>query len=295
MLLRDLFESPIADFHHIGNFDKPSSFKHSQDRKLVTAPKALEKIRGMWKYPEETMFNIIFINHPDIAGKQPTATHSGPLQEVGIVDIDWLEDNMPRVWPQLEKMLNHDQVNVIYTNNSGSERVPMTGWIMAHRLGHGLQADQRGAMFGQKGSAESHYMGVAMKEVERAFKEVMTRYGIPYPDYGGWGRRDQFLPQNGGLLGFIRNFCTFRSARESNVRNPFEVTYECFAQYMMSGKVTFNDIPQGFKYGNRYYRFRGDEGDYHQFNARMKDELATDLQDYFQTVLQSLEGKIIVM
>lgn len=294
MLLRDLFESPISDFHHIGNFDKPSSFRHAQDRKLVTAPKALEKIRGMWKYPEETMFNVIFINHPDIAGKQPTATHSGPLQEVGIVDVDWLEDNMPRVWPELQPMLNHDQVNVIYTNNSGSERVPMTGWIMAHRLGHGLYADQRMAGWGKEGSAETYYMGMAFKEVERALHEVMSRYGIGYPDHGFYGAR-KFIPQNGALLGFIRNFCTFRSARDSNVRNPFEIVYECMAQYMMTGRIRFNDIPKGYRYGNSYYRFRGDEGDYHQFNARMKDELANDLQDFFTTTLQYCEGKIIVM
>lgn len=285
MLLRDLFESPIADFNHIGDFDKTSSFKHAQDRKLVTNPKALEKIRGMWKYPEESMFNIVFINHPDIAGKQPSATHGGPLQEVGIVNHEWLEDNMPRIWPELEPMLHSDQINVIYTNNSGSERIPLTGWIMAHRLAHGFQASNRG--WG-KSPAECYYFKEAVDEMEKAFKKAMESYGIP----SGYG---SMLPMNGPLLGFIRNFCTFRSARESNVRNPFEVIYECFAQYMMTGKVRFNDIPKGFKYGNSYYRFRGDDEDYDHMNMMLKQDLSYQLGEYFETTLGYLEGKIIVM
>lgn len=65
MDLKSLFETPISDINHIGNFDNnyPLGFDE-MDRKLITItnPKAIQKTKLKWKYPKDHNTNIIFIN-----------------------------------------------------------------------------------------------------------------------------------------------------------------------------------------------------------------------------------------
>lgn len=276
MDLRDLFESPIADFHHIGDFTKNSSFR-AQDRKLVTAPKALTKIKAQWRFPEETEFNIIFVNSPD-ARKH---------MEIGIVTIDWLHENMPRDFEQIEAALDHDAANIIFTNNNGAERVPMTGWVMAHRVGHALEATTRR---GSKDGA-GWYMTEAMKEFRVTVDDILSDwYGIR--SKGRWLGN---FPPNGPWLGFLREVCTFKSARENNIRNPFEVPLECLAQYMFAGEIKFNPVPKRFKYGPRWYGCNAkDEREIDYLNQRMED-LGSTMRDYYETALNYCDGKIFLM
>ena len=277
MDLRDLFEAPISDFHHIGDFTRNSSFKQ-QDRKLVTAPKALTKMKAQWRFPEEVDFNIIFVNSAD-ARKH---------MEVGIVTLDWLHQNMPRDVDQIEAALDNDKANIIFTNNNGDQRVPMTGWIMAHRVGHALEATTRR---GSKDGA-GFYMTEAMREFSNTITDIMEDwYGIRSKKIGfGAG-----FPQNGPWLGFLREVCTFKSARENNIRNPFEVPLECLAQYMFTGDVKFNPVPKRFKYGPSWYSCNAkDESDYDYLNQRMEG-MAEMMRSYYETALQYCEGKIFLM
>jgi hypothetical protein len=275
MDLRDLFEAPISDFHHIGDFTKNSSFK-AQDRKLVTAPKALTKIKAQWRYPEETEFNIIFVNSAD-ARKH---------MEVGIVTIDWLHENMPRDFAMIEDALDNDKANIIFTNNNGAERVPMTGWVMAHRVGHALEATTRR---GSKDGA-GWYMTEAMKEFRLTITDILG-------DWYGIRTKGRFLndfPQNGPWLGFLREVCTFKSARENNIRNPFEVPLECLAQYMFTGEVKFNPVPKRFKYGPSWYGCNAKPDEYDYLNQRMED-MGFMMRDYYETALSYCDGKIFLM
>ena len=36
-----------------------------------------------------------------------------------------------------------DVITVVFTNNTGDRRLPLTPWIMAHRIGHAVQATGR--------------------------------------------------------------------------------------------------------------------------------------------------------
>jgi hypothetical protein len=283
MYLRDLFEAPISDISHIGNWEKNSSYRE-QDRKLLTSPKAVAKIKSMWKYPRETMFNIILINHPD-ANKHT---------EVGQIDHDWLEKNMPRVFPQIEPLLKDDEINILYTNNKGAERVPMTGWIMAHRLGHALYA------YHSRGKGAGYYFNEAHQDFERTTLMVLKHYGIAGAREYGWGtttRSSSRLDVNGPTLGFLREVCTFKSARDHNIRNPYEVTHECLAQYMLTGKIVFKNIPKHFKYGNSYYGFRKNPNapEAYEYMNVAYQSLADMMVENFENALVHSEGMILVM
>jgi len=273
MKASDLFEMPIARISHLGDFNKSSSFKDPKDRRLLTNPKALKKITGMWKFPEETMFNIILVNHPD----------GGKHTEVGEVSHDWCETNMPRIWAELEPLLDDSQVNVIFTNNKGDERVPLTGWIMAHRLGHCLLARQV-----QK---PSYYMQEAMETFSRYVNDALEYYGIPFPHTKEWYK----WPRNGPSLGFLHEICTFRAAREKNIRNPAEVPLELLAQYMVTGRVRFNEFPKHFRYGNKSFGFRGTEEERKEASRMFGNDLAYELDSFYSTALNYAEGHIFVM
>jgi hypothetical protein len=295
MNLRDLFEAPISDISHVGNWEKNSSFRDPRDRKLLQNPKAITKIKGMWKFPEETNVNIILVNSPD----------ANKWTEEGLVTPDWIETNMPRDWPQIEPLLRDDEVNVIYTNNKGSERVPLTGWIMAHRFAHALWAT---ANRGSGNSSAGYYFKEALEEFNSAMRDVMDRYGIRnHPvsrnmdymrdsysyyrtDYGtGYNSLTNVMP----LRAFCHMVGTFRSAREKNIRNPVEFLLELFAQYTFTGKMTLNDPPRSFKYGHNYYSLRSEEDQ--QYIERRMEAMTHTLRDYFDSAVGYSDGAIFVM
>ena len=282
MKIDELFEAPIADISYIGDWNKTSSFKHAQDRKLLTNPKAVAKIKSMWKYPEESMFNVILVNHPN-ANKSET-------REVGSVSIEWFYDNMKKIAPEIEKLIRQDQVNIVYTNNNGSERVPMTGWIMAHRLGHAFMADIRPVSGGK--SNGSYYFKEAADEFENQITKLAEFYGIrSSSSYRG----KAVLPFNGPVQGLLREICTFKSAREHNLRNPFEAVYEYLAQYMLTGQVKFNPAPSRFRYGPSLYSFRRDEDADLDYANMILSDLAYQLKEYYETAIGYSEGEIFVM
>ncbi len=287
MKMHELFEAPISDISHVGNWEKNSSYG-TQDRALLNNPKAVQKIKSMWKYPQESMFNVILVNHAD------ARLHS----EIGIVTPEWLAKEMPRVWPDIQPLIKANEINIIFTGNSADQRVPMTGWVMAHRFGHAMEANHRrntpsrswGGMGTDPSKGQKTYLfGEAYNTFIRVMMEIMEAYGMGQPPAYSYSR----LPTNGPLRGFLHAVCTFRAARESNIRNPLEVLFECLAQYMLTGKVRFNPAPKGFRYGRNYYAVRDE--DYQQHAQNELDGLAYMLEEYFEHAIGNLEGQILVM
>ncbi len=275
MDIRSLFEMPIQKLELVGDFSRASSFRHADDRKLLTNPKAVKKIKGMWKFPEETDYNIIVVNHPD--GRK--------WSEVGEVQTEWLRENMPRVWDQIDPFLDMHSVNIIYTNNSAGERVPMTGWIMAHRFGHALSA---------RLASKSYFMKEAYDTFDRYFEDILSDYRLPFKiDL----KRGFFTneKQNRPALGLFREICTFRSAREHNIRNCAEVVLELFAQYVITGGIKFNPLPHSFKFGNRYYSMKDIDENWENLNHMLQHDVPYELDQFFSSAISHAKGCIFVM
>jgi hypothetical protein len=264
----ELTEAPIADITHVGNWEKNSSFRDPRDRKLLTSVKALDKIKTMWKYPEDEDYNIILLNHPE----------GHRYQEMGFTDIERLPGMFGKTWDQIEPMIKDDQINIIYTNNSGSERVPMTGWIMAHRMGHALYA----------GRGRSYYMEEACQTLFRYLKDYTEEYGFHL------GNQSTAFTKKGPLMALLYEVCTFKGARERNMRNVYEVFFDLFAQYIFRGKLIFNPLPRSFRYGNTTYSYQGDDLDFQHWNNSM-DDLNYELSSMFDTAIRYSVGKVLVM
>ncbi len=273
----ELTEAPIADISHIGNWEKNSSYG-TQDRKLLTAPKAVAKIKAMWKYPEDVDFNILLINNAEARN----------WFEEGIVERDKLATMFPKTIAEIEPLIRSDQVNILYTNNKGAERVPMTGWIMAHRYGHALM---RGG--------KSHYFVEAHQVLDRYLTDLMEAYGVRSNSSqsrfsSGYQSKTPTL-ENPITIKLAQEIFTFRAAREKNLRNPHEALHELLAQFMITGKIGINPLPRQFKWKNGFYRYQLSDEDYKQDCHTIEHDLTYELQSYFETAMHYSVGKILVM
>lgn len=257
-----LTEAPISDISHVGNWEKNSSFRDKNDRKLLTSVKALANIKKMWKYPQDENFNIILVNNAD--ANQHT--------ELGIVEMDRLPVMFPRSWDVIEPYIKPDEVNIIFTNNKGAERVPMTGWIMAHRYGHALMRN-------------SYYMKETVPIFLRYLTDILANYGVKISNND--------LLKNGPHTALLYSICTFRSARNRELRTPFEALYELFAQYIFSGKLVFNPLPASFLYHRQTYRYQEDDRD--TWGQYVLDDMNDELVSHFDTAMRYSVGKVLVM
>lgn len=275
-----LDEMPVQHFQTVGDFSKSSSFRHPEDMKLVNNPKAVQKIHK--KFAASNLdFNFYFVNDKEVR------QHS----EVGMVDEKWLEANMPKAWSQISPSISENSINVIFTNNRGDERYPMTAWIIAHRLGHALRTDRTGNSFRTHWSFED-----LSKVFERNAERILAIFRVQKKS-GAWGG----VIQGGDYTKFARNLFhaigTMKSARDANLRNPYEFLYEMIAQHIFTGHVTFNKIEGGIHshtaWGHRQQRYpshdRRDELD------EAIEDFENEMNSYIEQLLHSCVGCVFVM
>lgn len=268
-----LSEAPIADIQMVGDWNKSSSFRHKDDRGILNSPKGVEKIKRLWQNTKQD-YNMMMVNSPE----------AGRHKEVGEVNMAWLEENMPNTLPQLD--LRDDAINVIFTNNSAAERVPMTAWTMAHRLGH--------AFWAHKGRVDGY------QEIRKYLLFVMGKIAAQYTPsirddtYRGTEINTKSPEHDKILVALYSEVGTMKSARDRNIRNEFEFLHELFAQFIITGKVEFNTLPDMIKVGRGYLPFRGTEMDREIYDGEL-EMLAEYLTENFEEVLHGQVGRIFVM
>jgi hypothetical protein len=124
-----LLEAPIRDLEVIGTpMDKAGGGFSKQDRKLLSSPKAIEKIRSRW---EKTpyVFDIFLLKVPQL--NKPEFREIGSVSEKFMRQFEEITgDNVPN---------DPSAITILFNGNYGAEKVPMTAWIMAHRVGHAIR------------------------------------------------------------------------------------------------------------------------------------------------------------
>ena len=94
---------------------------------------------------------------------------------------------------------------------------------------------------------------------------------------------------------------TQRSSRSGQILRPYEFLYEIFAQYLGTGKITFNPLPANLTYGRKAFgnptKFMNIRPEYRDELSRKEaaDRLAYDMEIMFDSVLSGSVGKILVM
>lgn len=269
-------EMAIANYRTVGNFDKRSSISSKVDRDLVTHPKAIEKIKRQWQKTEHD-FDIYVINDPRV--------NKPEFREIGVVEPTFVYTNM-RLTPE-EIPLNSDNISILFTNNVAAEKVPLTGWTMAHRLGHAFAASRR------------HPVGEAWREFVSHLREIVD--GIMREVYGidtsaRWANQgaEKMLKYVAQSLG------SMKAARDMNLRSWNEFAYELLAQYLITGHIKLNPLPDSIVTGmggwgrkqTSHVRDRGAQGTYNNHDL---EYFAHGFESWLDNVLNSAVGSVLVM
>ena len=266
-------EAPIDDFKLIGDFSKAKSFRDKRDRTLLTNPRSVERIKKKFSN-SDILFDFYFVN----------TTQARNFAEVGKVDLEWVTKNLGEdVSSQISDTKAKDSIAVIFTNNSGSERLPMTPWIIGHRIGH--------AAARTKGGRDNYYYLQVSNDIISAMKELGQFYSF---NVGSTSERNIWMNRKDQL--FIKNMFqaigTFRSAREKILRDWFEGLNELIAQYLTTGKIAFNKAPSSLRVGrSTYYLKQNMQDDANELIEMLARDLTYSIESMFGTMI----GGIYVM
>lgn len=245
------------------------------DRRLVTSPGGVQKFTKLWANTEHD-FEFYLVNTP---GAIKHAEH-------GEVDLMWLSQNIP----ELKNFhAAEDAINIIFVGNNGDEKVHFSAWTAAHRFGHSLARSKVSQwqefvrdFQGRMESILRNYYGV---KPGRAF------YGGSFPDQ----------PTEKLLGRLATNMGTMRSARQNNLRNFNEFSYEILAQYLITkNKVQFNGKAERML-ATKFAWGRPSGGAYMKHDAD-KEELEYEIHsmaeycnDMLNEVMLEATGRIFVM
>lgn len=270
-------EAPLTDYVPM-HMDQGRRF-NPVDRRLVTHPTTQTKaIRFFNQSPFK--FRLFFNGAPGLRKYQESGAYS--------------PEDIKNIFPQeADKILNNyqDSINVIFVGNFGADKVIMTPWIMAHRLGHAIQVTTRNEGTNTWTDAETYFF----KQINYILQNF---YNLPiqYENLSSviWGYRPQYTA-------LFNKIGTQKSSRENKINRPYEFFYELFAQYIKDGKVTLNPFPSVLGYGKRAWgtpsRYLVMRNDLRNIESRqeLSDDIAINLAAHFREALNSAVGKIYIM
>lgn len=257
--------------------------------KIFISSKAIEKIKGQWS-GTQNIFDVYLLNVPKL--------NKAEYREYGVVDpggeiAQAIEQAIGEPMPN-----RPDAITILFNGNYGAEKVPMTGWIMAHRLGHAIRRSQ----------AWENYV----KEVNYVFQEILEYYynirnifvrayrdrtlgdnaiePAPYPK----GRDETQI-----LLRLIEQLMIFKSAREKKINRYYEVYYEMLAQYLLTGNIKFSPLPMNLvirnePFGRKGYKQSVGEDALEELNE-MLPGFAEGIEARLKAALDGAVGKTFLM
>lgn len=206
MRYHELTEAPIVDYQIVGDdtnsFDKP-------DTKLIRSDKAKARmIRVFEKTPHR--FVVIFAPDPNIDHDDQEVGDALERASAGIHDEYILSNGM-------KVMGEAGVIKVIMLGNiSPVNKMPMTPWTLAHKIGHSFQDDTEGLS-----------------------RDILDQIDVVDGLTGSTPKYGKFQPDI--THDNIMKGLTMRSARSDMDLSPFEVFPELIAQYLITGQVTIRD------------------------------------------------------
>lgn len=219
----DLIESPVEEavrditFH---GSTEPASL-NSDDIGIVNSPKGRTKIIDAFqKAPID--IRLAFINHsrqfsdPDGVASPLRAFTGGYMQNADPASGHMTSGEIKRIFG-VDIPDDPDALTAVFAFNEGDGRRPFTPWMVAHRLGHLI--NERGR------SMDGGIFTASMRTLNQV-----------------WNDLDYDARHTVSLDHILHEIGTFKSARDGTVRSVGEFVLECFAQFLISGKVTFKQI-----------------------------------------------------
>jgi hypothetical protein len=245
MRYHELVEMPLS-ITPLSDMGGDSSFR-PDDVRLVQNKKALEKIHRLWQSSvcDVNLYLVDLKIDPTSALSIAIGGDYDGRQGV-LASLSFLE-GMIEPKPQ--------NIGVIFTQNEGSARKPLTGWIIAHRMYHAFQNGRSGPFHNAVSSGAYRLSG----EASAALARTLSRLGGVF-----WDENPKSLAC---MIG------TSKSCRDGTLNSQFELLPECFAQYMLRGAVRLNHIDE----------------------HRIVEEFEQELNEIFATLINTAKGSIYAL
>lgn len=216
----EITESPIGDIYTHGDFFKSGSIR--QDDLSLATKKRQDKIkRVLEKAP--VLIDLHFVNLPEMIDIQK---HVGPTLYSQVNNIGFLSKEQIKQKYNVDIDIVPNAINLVYVQNEGTDRIPLTPWIIAHRLGHVFYYPE-----------ETKF---EIRDLLDLFQKILTDVADLYSDEGVEPRWEMLAP----------TFGTTRACREGMIRETrvAEWFYDCFAQMCVIGDIKFNKAPYKIPY-----------------------------------------------
>lgn len=197
----EITESPIGDLEFIDNRDDTQkktdtgSFRDS-DWKISSNEKWIKKLHNFFSKVPYT-FNLYFLNSD--------YNYRNLVHHMGYIPVSDMKNNKEIPFEIFKNYTNG--INVIFTNNEGSERFALTPWIAAHRTVHALFE----------------------KDIE-SFKILTSLFHSLINS----GYRSLLIDDR------LAKLVNFKSAKLKKLTNNQEFIVELFTNYLLTGDVKFN-------------------------------------------------------
>lgn len=266
-----LQEMPIGNFELRGKaWEKgPAKNLHSYDRRdvgILTNDNAVQKIKDKWFKTQQT-FDFYFVRSPK----------ASQYRQEGVVTPEWIkekigEDIQPR----------SDTITVIFTNNVGAEKIPMTAWAMAHRFGHAISGTREWTDF--------------QREVNYYLKNIFDNLYSFQANFGSGYDRDSYAKTQKFGQFLANGIGTMKSARDNKIFRFGEFYFELLAQYLISGQIKFNVPPKQLgksNFGRPTLRAHPDAVD--NWDQDSMDNVGEYLTHYAESLVGSMVNKMFVM
>jgi hypothetical protein len=240
-----------------------SSF-YPDDRKILNSPKALKKISDRWGKSQADVDLYLL----DVGVDPEKALDLALLGDIGLMSDDETDyiANLSKM-KEFDIQFDPKAISVILSNNSGAARFPLTAWMIAHRLFHTFQSD-RSTQYHQSGKLP-HTVTVITDQINGVLFDLgnynpsVTRYDLVC------------------LMG------SSRACREGKLSNTFEFIPECFAQYILTGKVFLRPLPEEQYDSTSEYSL--------EWCNRQVKGLERFLNNIFAGMLNDAKGKIVAI
>lgn len=241
MRWKEITEAPIADFGTYGDMSQEGSFR-SNDIKAMTNPKWQAKLHRMFERTEFPI-NLYLINAPNDI-HTPAFMGSPAMSRSGYRDVgnlrNWAgirsKDDIEQLLDRKFTPAEYEQaITVCLIENEGDERIPLTPWMVAHRISHAFLLEHDRNKYYDIANLVS---GLFSKW--NAFIEVAhTRLEQSSADYSDM--YEKFRETKYGQAKFHAVSAYLGQTKGmKNLSNAGEFLVESFAQFLIQGKVSYN-------------------------------------------------------
>lgn len=262
-----LKEMPVDRYAFIDQTPNDASFS-PVDKKLTSDPIHIKKIKDFFGNTEQK-FNLYFVNtnNPNIRKLiDPKILGYGEVKpeqlssEYGI--------NIPQIDPSA--------ITIIFVSNYGENSVPLTPWIIAHRISHVIFRSQ------------DVITNTIFFDIAENMKNIFYWY------YESIEKRNYLFVSTSDIK-FLQSVSpyifSFKSAKTSNLTQPGEIIHELFAQYIRNGKITIL-APDSIKFQNTEFH----KIPYHKAEIDKEIEKLVDrTNDIYTKSIKNLAGKVYII